>query len=131
MDYAAAIEQRPTLSRHRGPPALIAFGMLATTVAAGNTDKRHRIADKDGQRRRGGESHRRRTRRSRDQECRDDDDTTSMRAMREGEQRKREEERVEERRAMRRRHQQGCKGRFLLLRGAGLCTYRTTVFDGA
>ena len=109
-DAAASVERRPTSSRHRGRRASIAFGMLATTAAAGNTDELHRIADEDGRRRRRrrGESHRRGRRRSRDQECRDGDDATSMRAMREGEQREREEEREEERRAMRRRRQRGC-----------------------
>jgi hypothetical protein len=91
-----------------GRRASIAFGMLATTAAAGIADERHRIADNDGRRQRWGECHRCRTRRLGDRECRNDDDATSMRAMREGQQRKREDEREEERRAMRRQRQQGC-----------------------
>jgi hypothetical protein len=45
IDNAAAVERRPTLSRHCGRRASIAFGMLATTAAAGIADERHRIAE--------------------------------------------------------------------------------------
>jgi hypothetical protein len=50
IDDAAAVERRPTLSRHHGRRGSIAFGMLATTAAAGIADERHRITDEDGRR---------------------------------------------------------------------------------
>ncbi len=80
MDDSAAVKWRPTSSCHCGRRALIAFGMLATKAAAGNTKERHRIVDRDGQGRQRRESHQHGMRRSRwrwEQECSIGTDTAS------------------------------------------------------